>query len=464
MARSLNPSLRLLANIAVSVLILAVGVGGLIVFGRRPEIVTTDAADAKDKGVFVRTAGAVAWDSPLEIEVDGEAMTSRVLTVGSEVTGRIANKPSTNRGGLYVRAGEILFEIDPQDYKLEVQRLQAELSQAQAELESVDVELASHRALLELAQEDQRLQDKNLQRMISLQDRNAATESEIDLAIKQELTARNAVQSLQNQIDVAKQQKVTRQAKCALVAAQLEQAKLDLSRCTVRSPIDGRIVDDLVEQGDFVRPGDELLHLSDSSQMEVKCSLGSDEVAWIWQQHAVDPEKYPPPDLGFGDPLQLPPVECEVLFDFQGTTTGWNGYLSRYEGTGLDRETRMFPCRIVVDDPVNSYVASSPGGHEGISPPTLLSGMYVTVRIPVKSKNPLVQVPVQAVRPGERIWVIRDNELRIMPCRPAQTTDEFALVRSDISGVVAGDQVVVSPLAAVYDGMAVSIVDEEAQP
>ena len=38
------------------------------------------------------------------------------------------------------------------------------------------------------------------------------------------------------------------------------------------------------EEGDYIKPGDPLVHVSDSSRMEIKCSLKSEELAWVWQQ------------------------------------------------------------------------------------------------------------------------------------------------------------------------------------
>jgi multidrug efflux pump subunit AcrA (membrane-fusion protein) len=453
--------LRLLVNVSVSALILAVGLGGLFVFGRRPEIVTSSDDDASTRAVVVQTVKAAVWELPLEIEVDGEAVTSRVLTVGSEVTGRIATKRDGTRGGLFVSAGDVLFEIDSTDYQLEIDRLEAQLMEAEAELATVKVEQSSHRALHAIAIEEQALQGRHLARMKSLQDRNAATETDLDTAVGQELTARNAVQLLQNQINLSLQQEKTKRAGRDLANAQLEKAQLDLARCVIRSPIDGRIVDDPVEQGDFVRPGDVVVHISDSSRMEVKCSLSAEAVSWLWQYDASRAADADQDDRPTVDPFALPMVPCDVTFQFEGSTTIWKGYLSRYEGTGLDRETRMFPCRIVVDKPRESHIESSPGGRPGISPPTLLSGMYVTVKIPVKSPVPLVQVPAETVRPGGQIWIVRDDSLQILQCVPARVANGVALLRTDSNGVVPGDEVIVSPLAAVFDGMAVTKMQED---
>lgn len=451
---------RLFINGLASVLILALGIGGLLVFGSRPDIPTRTDPDTDDRAVLVVTAPAGAWELPLTLEVDGEAVNWRTLTVGAEVAGRVVRKPDAVRAGNSVTAGDVLVEIEDADYRLTVERLRAEAAQADAELKSIDVDLSSSEALMAIAREDMALHQRQLRRLQSLQARGATTDVELDTAVRQELTSRNTVQTLQNQMDSALQQKEVYQAKRDLVSAQLRQAELDLSRCVVRAPAAGTIVDGPVEAGDYVMRGDPLLHLADSGRMEVKCSLTADDLAWIWlQQQSADAISVAPDNTSPAQSL-LPRIPCDVTFRFDGTLTVWQGYLDRSEGTGVDRETRMLPCRIVVEHPDQPHAESSPGGSPGVVIPTLVSGMYVTVRIPVRSPSPLVQIPIEAVRPGSQVWVVRDGALRILNARPAQVSDGRAIYREDLSGLQASDVVVVSPLAAVVDGMAVRVAED----
>ena len=452
-------------NIIGAILILAVGVGGFAVYGKKPEVPTdTSRQDAANAPATVRTSEVRAWDAPFTIDVDGEAATYRILTVGAEVSGRVLKKPETTRSGTFVNAGDLLFEIDPVNYQLEVDRLKAKIEQAKEELAAVEVDATNTSHLLKLAEEDVRIQANQLLRQKSLLERKATSESEVDNAVRQELAARNALQTQKNQLNALLQQKKTKAASVELAQAELNRALVDLQRCLVAAPITGRIVDDAVEEGDYVKPGDPLVHISDSSRMEVKCSLSGDDVAWLWQQRPAEEltktdELANDAETTAEDPFRMPNVPCEVVFEFQGSETIWDGVLSRYEGTGMDRETRMFPCRILVEDPQKTRVEDSQGGN-AVSPPTLLSGMYVSVRIPIDSPFPLLQLPAEAVRPGEQLWVVRDGMLRIAPIKLVQVIGDHALILSSGNAIEAGDKVVISPLAAVNDGMVVQEVTE----
>jgi len=466
-----NTALHLAANILGAILILGLGVAGFVFFGRKPEVPTdTSRQDAANVAPLVDVADVKPWDQPFHLDIDGEASTYRILTVGAEVTGRVADKPETTRSGTFVNKGDLLFQIDAVNYQLEEQRLQARAAQATEELKSVDVDIQNTTTLFKLAQEENQLQKNHLERIRSLYTKKAASESDMDNATQKELTSRNTMQMQQNQLNTFLQTKKTKEASLKLAQAELERTVTDLQRCKILSPITGRIVDDMKEEGDYVKPGDPLVHISDSDRMEIKCSLKSEELAWVWQQGLT---MNPPPiatsetaesknstaEEKKTDPFKIPQVPCEVTFQFQGVETIWDGYLSRYEGTGMDRATRMFPRRVVVEEPEKTRTRSI-DGQSSISPPTLLSGMYVTVRIPITSPVPLLQVPAEAVRPGEQLWIVRNGKLNVTSVTLVRVDGESALVRPEGNLLKVGDKVITSPLASVNNGMPVQIQDE----
>lgn len=482
---------RILLNLIGSVGILGLGVFGLLFFGKAPEVpVDESALAARNQAPAVETAEVTAFSGPFQVQVDGEASTWRVLTVSAEVGGRIQSKSAGCRSGLFVNAGDVLFEIDRRNYELDELRLIARLAQAQEELNSIDVELGNGEALLKLAGEENELQKAHLARVKTLFQRQATSETELDNAARQELTSRNALQMQENQLGSLRQSRRTKEAGLKLVEAELERCRLDLERCTVKAPISGRIVQDTREDGDFVKSGDALVQLSDGSRMEVRCSLRGEEVSWIWRQQQRQRSQPVPTSqqrdaagaavsAGSGDvagdvssagsaaagsaeapldPLGTPDVPCEVVFEFEGTETVWAGRVSRYEGTGLDRATRTFPCRVVVERPAEPRVATDGRGGT-VVPPALLSGMFVTVRIPIEAPVQLYRLPPESLRPGGTIWLVREGRLQVVQVSLLQMTAGEAVVYPVDQQFAAGDRVVISPLAAIQDGMQVQLLE-----
>lgn len=447
------------ANVVGSIGILGLGVFGFVFFGAAPPVATVDTAAGRADAPIVSVSPVNRWNEPFQIQVNGEATSWRVVTVGAEVAGRVLGKSSTCRSGLSVMAGDVLFQLDAAVYEADEQRLSAKLVQAKAELHSVEVEQANVAALLKLAEEDQALQREHLLRVRSLFERKATSETELDNAARLELTARNAVQMQRNQLASLGQSLAVRQAAVKLAETELQRAELDLARCTVRAPISGRVVEDVHEEGDYIRPGDTLVRLSDGSHMDIRCSLRTEELGWIWrygQQRNSPPQTSEETASVPGTPLEMPQVPCEVVYEVDGIETSWEARLERMEGTGMDRSTRTFPCRVVVDQPLAGRIKSgTPGGLS--TPPALLSGMFVSVRVPITAPVALFRIPAESLRPGERLWLARDGQLKIIAVSVVQQLPDGLLVHQLDEPLLDGDSVITSPLALIQDGMSIQV-------
>jgi len=405
---------------------------------------------------LVETATVRAFDKKLPIEVDGVAIPYRQVKLSAEVPGRITRKEASSRAGSYVHQNDVLLQIDPTDYDLEVARLQSELTQADTDIKAVEIDISNTRSLIDLARQDLVLQRKDLTRREKLRATKTISENDLDDARRLELAKRNALQMLQNQLASHTQRKRTLQAARERVHVQLQRAEVDRTRTRVVSPVSGTVVADYVEQGNFVKKGDPLFLLNETSRMEVKCSLRMDQLYWLWMQHgSAERPKGSRPESRF----ELPNTKVEVVFRLRGVEYIWDGVLSRYEGTGLDAKTRMVPCRVRVDAPTRVRTDAGGSAVGGFSIPALFSGMYVAVRIPVAPSVPLLAIPSVAVRPGGRVWVVRDGALRFMTVKTVLATGETVVVRQPAGGELRpGDKVVTSPLASVKTGMPVTEV------
>lgn len=97
------------------------------------------------------------------------------------------------------------------------------------------------------------------------------------------------------------------------------------------------------------------------------------------------------------------------------------------------------------------------GGGGSVSPPALLSGMFVTVRIPIDAPVELFQIPAEALRPGGTIWIVRGGRLQVVNVSLVQMQESEAIVHQLQQPLAAGDRVIISPLAAIQDGMSVQL-------
>lgn len=399
--------------------------------------------------VAVRTTPVRKMEGRIEIDADGVVVPLREVTLSAEVPGRLLRKCESCRAGQFVRAGSVLFEIDPRDYKLDVQRLEGELRQAALNIEEIEEELAQNDQSTGLSLRQVDLARREVARLDTLKANRIITETEYERALRDELTTTNVLTTLQGQKRVLTKRLSRLGEAQALASTMLERAELDLSRTQVLAPVDSVVVDDKVEQDSFVTKGTPLVTLEDTSAAEVKTSLRMDELSQVWGGSAADSD-----GLGAYD---LPDAPARVVFTLGERSYEWDGVLSRQEGRGLDEKTRTLPCRVLVKKPASVKAIDRYGATMATLPPeaprSLLRGMFVDVRVQVDVPQPLVAVPEEAVRPSGEMFVMRDDKLLIVHPRPFHSGGGMVAFNEADCGLLLTDRVVISQLSNPREGM-----------
>ncbi|MEW6113244.1 MAG: efflux RND transporter periplasmic adaptor subunit, partial [Thermodesulfobacteriota bacterium] len=156
----------------------------------------------------VSVTEAVKQDVPVYIDSVGKTVAREVVSIQPQVSGRITKIHF--KDGADLKKGDLLFTIDPRPYE--------------AQLASAEATLAEKKAALELA----RIQ---FDRYAGLRATNSVSQQEFD--------------QRKNVFDIAEAQ--VKQSQAAV-----ETARLNLDYCTIRSPIDGRAGQRLVDVGNVV--------------------------------------------------------------------------------------------------------------------------------------------------------------------------------------------------------------------
>ncbi len=453
----MNTTLRAVAPL----IILAGGIVGYFMLAGQRAVETQPVAAAVPP--LVEATELVAHGAGLDITTDGVVVPYREITIAAEVTGRITMKAPNARAGNYVAAGTVLLEIDPRDYQLSVKQLQQEREQAETSLGELDVEVRNIEEISHLAQQQLELHSAEYERQQKLAERRVVTATQLDQAQQSVLQMQSQLMELRKQVQMLRTRRTRLESVKNATELRLERAQLDLERAQVVAPSDGVVVRDLVEVDSFVNRGTQLFVFEDTSKVEVQCNLMMDDLYWLWVQRqnpaSAGYEAVPEP----GRDYQIPRTPATIVYELAGQKYAWRGELSRFDGIGLDEATRMVPARVTVDDPRGVRRlhpdAASAGSTSG--PTALVRGMYVTVRIHATPNAELLRVPEEAIRPGNRVWVVNDGRLRIVEVRVVQRHEGNAIVRANERGNVAGQpkklsagmRVVTSPLAVAEAGM-----------
>ncbi len=403
---------------------------------------------------IVKVDLVTAHNGEFDIVVDGGVVPFRQVDIPAEVEGQIVVKNPNCQAGRYVTEGMELFSIDSRDFELEVTRLEQQLAQQDAAIAETEVEIQNNLASVALAEEEVQSQQNEVARYQGLVTEGASAETRLQEQMRTERAARIQLQTLQNQGLLLAAVRYRLETSRGLNEIQLEQAqlKLDRTRITVPAGLNGTIIEDNIELHSYVREGDVLIRITDSSRAEVRCSLQIDQLYWLWTQDSTRAMAYQNPDLIH----EAPQTEVTVSFSVAGSTYEWDGVLSRYEGTGLDPRSRTVPCRVLVDNPRGSRRVSTSTVSDPIPPPSLVTGMFVQISVHTKTEVPLVSLPERALRPGNRVWLVRDGQLAVEHVEVVQVVGDEILLREDSSPIRAGDHVVVSPLSSPYPGMPVA--------
>jgi len=217
--------------------------------------------------------------------------------------------------------------------------------------------------------------------------------------------------------------------------ADLQKAMLNLERTRIKAPFDGRVEKENVDLGQYVRPGEKLATIFSTGSAEIAVPLEDESLRWF---------HVPGFTQGKG-PGALATIRARIA----GVERSWEGRAVRAEGK-LDEQTRMVRVVVWVDQP---YAARPP----------LAMGLFVSVEIRGHEIPDLAIIPRSALREGRVVWVVDpDGRLRYRKVEVARIDGEQVQISS---GLHTGDQVVVSHLKTVTDGMEVRrIPSKEGDP
>ncbi|MFB0610781.1 efflux RND transporter periplasmic adaptor subunit [Aurantiacibacter poecillastricola] len=388
---------------------------------------------------LVQTTRYEVSTGPIAVNGTGTVEPLEEVTLGAEVAGRLVYvNPAFQEGG---RVGNraVLFRIDPSDYNNRVRSAQADIAaqdvavlQAQQELEIAEAEL-----------------DRFSQRQSSREALSQAIDDN-DYAARilppeglRTTGARDGDDAEPNILATREPQLRSARAARERAEAQLADARLALSRTVVRAPFAGIVRSESAAVGTLVQPGQSLGTLVAGSSYEVRVSLTEDEAALI------------PGLFAANGTVNVP---ARVLLDYGDTTYFWPATVDRVDPI-LDPETRTIDVFLRVPNPRS---AGTPVADEGAGEgPPLLLGSFVRAEIIGGSQRAFARIPLEALRPDNEIWVVRNGTLAIVPVEVIQRTDEFAYVAGERLGQ--GGAIVTSPLRTPVDGMDIRTQGEGAE-
>jgi membrane fusion protein (multidrug efflux system) len=210
------------------------------------------------------------WDSE---STDDAYVTAHLTTVIAKVPAYVQTLHIDDNAA--VKAGELLVELDPRDYAVAVEIARANLEaavgrrkEADDRVGIADADAAQTRAELAVARANATLAEANLKRLRSVSDARAISNERLDTGIAAADASRASVAAAETKVrsalaaaDLARSQVKTATAALAQARAALDQAELTLSYTRITAVESGTIGNKLVEEGNYVQPGQTLFSI-----------------------------------------------------------------------------------------------------------------------------------------------------------------------------------------------------------
>ncbi len=332
-------------------------------------------------------------DTPVAFEYVAQTQSSQLVNIYSRVSGFLDKRVYTE--GAVVKTGDILFLMDKKPFQVQVDGYSAALARQKASFETARL---------------------NLERTKPLAEKKALSQKDLDDATGKYESAAAAVEEAK---------------------AQLDAAKLNLSYCTITSPVTGVTSSAMQQEGTYINaPNSQLTTVAVLSPIWVNFSISENDMAKL-REEVRKKQLIPPPGQH---------QEVEVIL-VDGSLFPYTGRITFAEPS-YNPQTGTFLVRASIKNP------------DGVLRPN----QYVRARIKGFIRPKGILIPQRAVQQGAKghfVWIVTKEgtvDYRPVTVGEWQGNDWFIT-----DGLIAGDQVVVDGGLALHPGAAVKIKPLEAK-
>jgi len=368
-----------------------------------------------DKGVTVRLETVARRDLVSTVTASGKIQPKSKVDVSSDITGRIIELRV--KEGDIVKRGDLLLRIDPSTFEASVARSEAGLASAraaavQAEANRAQAERAAQRA-----------------RELRSQNPNLVSDEQLEQAETAFRVAEAVATSAERQVDQAQ--------------ALLQEARDQLAKTVLRSPMDGQVTRVAVEEGEVAVPGTFsretglLATVSDLSVIQVNVQVDETDVVRLHMGDSTD-------------------VTIDAFPDttFSGRVTKISQSSSRISAAATNTDRAVdYDVEVTLDNP----------------PPGVRPDLSATAKIVTATRDSSLSIPIIALtvrentpissetapadtaageRETEGVFVVLGGLAQFRPVKVGIAGEEHFEV---LEGLALGDSIVAGPYQAIRD-------------
>jgi HlyD family secretion protein len=351
------------------------------------------------------------------VTASGRITPKRAVDISADITGRIVSLPVEE--GDRVRKGDLLVRIDPSQYEAAVARAQAFLSSAEAS------------ALQARANRDQARRALDRAEALRQTDPNLVSDEQLEQA--------------QTAFEVAEALAVSAEHQVEQARAGLREARDQLAKTVLRSPIDGQVTRVAVEEGEVAVPGTFsretglLVTVSDLSVILVKVQVDETDVVRLHLGDSAEVTIDAFPDTTFSG--RVTKISQSAILAASAAAA---------QATG-DRAVD-YDVEITLDNP----------------PPDIRPDLSATAKVVTATRDSVLSIPIIALtvrehtpistetlpqdttkkRETEGVFVVDGGKAQFRPVKVGIAGEEYFEV---LDGLRLGDTIVAGPYQTIRD-------------
>ncbi|HKT80748.1 MAG TPA: efflux RND transporter periplasmic adaptor subunit [Vicinamibacterales bacterium] len=429
-----------------------IGVGVVIVLGA---IAFANVKFKRQEGLAVNVESIQKRDLQAIVSASGKIQPRTLVNISADTMGRVTDLAVEE--GQRVKKGDFLLQIDPRNLTTAYNQSAASLAASRSTVEQLRVSIDGTRTNLKAAQDAMARQQQ---------------------LWKQGLTTREQLEQAENQVKVREaelasqeRQIETQRLRMQQEQAGVENAKLNLSKVRIESPITGIITRRNIEEGETVvvgtmnNAGTVLLTVADMSVIEAEVEVDETDI----------------PTVQLGQTAKVT-IDAMPGKSFTGKVTEIGNSPIQASNTSSASQATNFKVKVTLD---NEITEVRPGftctaeittatRQQAVSVPIQATAVREVIVdkegniVRDESKGPqrgrgATAVAAQELKPGqerkelEGVFVVRDNKAVFTPVKTGIAGEKYFEVTT---GVNVGDQVIIGPFSSVRelkDGQAVKI-------
>jgi len=363
-----------------------------------------------------------------DVPIYGEWVGTTVGYVTAQISARVSGYlvSQTYKEGTRVRAGDLLFEIDPRPYQIAVEQARAQLLQTEAQREQAVAQVAQAEADVARAEANQKNTELDVGRYTPLAARGSISQQELDHAVQANLANLAALKAARASLANAQAGVPRNLADIAQARAVLDNAQLNHSWAKVFSPITGIAGIKNANIGDLIATSTILATVS--------------QVDPIYVQFPVSEQEY----LRFRQRGPVAGGDRERQYDLEITLADGATYPHRGTVAILDRAVGETTGTINIRG-----VVPNPGD-------LLRPGQYAKVRAVIDTKRGALLIPQRAVQDMQgvhQVAVVGADET--VDLRKVQVGERVGSLWIIGQGLKPGERVIVEGIDRVKAGQKV---------